>query len=511
MRDSPPTHHQPPSFKRRRPRLSISLLAAVARAWARRPAGPSAVALLAAALVGVAATGCKVDRAEFNRRVFSCNTAATAPACGTDDDGRPMACFAATQIGAPNDFCARMCPVDPAKAEGLCLDSNVELRSCRPSDDVTIGDGAACNQPGLACLRTDLIEDEGVCTTLNPCGENADCRDPVRSVCATSFLHSTIYPQAAATLNLDHLFCLQTGCKARGTSCPPGESCLQDVIPAESHPPDICVPNCDSADRCPPNFLCYRKVSSDAAPNVCIPGLLGFTCSSSIDCMIGQCNDTGFGYSVCTLPCNMDADCKIFDGEQGRFLCVKNPAAPATPGWCQTPDAYRGSICNTNADCARRNGEDVCTRFKPTDEQGVCLAPCTADGKCSGRGGINHTCLPVPADINPAPAVCFPGYFGYPCGNDSNCTGDLSCSPAGAALPSICTIGCQSDADCGKPSPTGDKGNRWVNGDGFCGAVDLGLPICLPNGSLPAGTPCHTSAACESQKCTNGACGEASK
>jgi len=466
--------------------------------------------LLVALVTGVVAVGCKVDRAAFDKRVFSCDTAATDPQCGTDDHGQPMGCFAARQLGAPNDFCARMCPADPGTAEGLCLDSNIELRSCRPSDDVAVA-GSACDQSGLACLRTDLLEDQGVCTTLHPCTKSTDCRDPVRSVCATQFLESSIYPQGGPSLQLNQLYCLETGCKANGTSCPPGESCLQDVIPGDAHPPDICVPNCDSLDRCPPNFLCYRKISTKAAPSVCIPGLLGFTCSSATDCMVGKCVDNGINYSVCTIDCDTQADCERFDGEQGKFVCVKNGASPSLPGLCETPNSFRGAICNTTEDCMGRNMDEVCTRFDPAAKTGVCLLPCGEQGKCPARGGINHTCLPVPGAGNPP--VCFPGYFHYPCAGDGNCVGDLACKPASPTT-SICTIGCATDADCGKvtvdPATGISTGNRWVAGDGFCG-YDLGTPICLPNASLPSGLPCHNDAACKSGKCVNKVCAEAAK
>lgn len=444
--------------------------------------------------------GCRVDPAKLDHRVFSCDTAAPDPACGTDATGRPMGCFAARQIGA-TDFCAKTCDVPFAPLEGaVCLASEIQLRSCSPSSP----DGSACDQEGLACYRTDLLSDEGVCTTLSPCSHDEECRDPVRSVCATSFLSQTIYP-AAADLELDHLFCLQTGCKSRGTSCSPGETCLQEVIPPDAHPPDICVPNCDSNLRCPPNFLCYKKVSTSIAPNVCIPGLLGFTCEDSIDCMLGSCVDTGIGYRVCTTACDSDADCSRFDGEQGKFVCVKNNAAPNQPGFCQTPDAYRGSICNTTADCLPRNPDEICNRFNPTDEQGTCLLPCSAEGKCPQRGGIGHTCLP--SGVAGAPPVCFPGYFGYPCTADSNCVGDLTCNPTFPMAPSICTAPCAVDADCGPPSAT--SGDRWVAGGGWCGAA-LGVPVCLPNNSLPDGSPCPSNVACSSGKCLSNMCAPSS-
>lgn len=257
-----------------------------------------------ASLVGMAvlaAFGCRVDQAKFDNRVFTCDIAGSDPGCGTDDNGKDMACFAARQIGAI-DFCAKSCkaatatPIDGA----VCLGSDIELASCQPDDDSGCG-------PGFSCYRTDLLSNEGVCTTMKPCGVDSDCKDPVRSVCAATFLAS-VYAQAD-NLKRNHLYCLQTGCKASGTFCSPGETCLQDVIPANSNPPDICVPNCDSKMQCPPNFLCYRKVSTSITPNVCIPGLLGFTCDSTIDCMLGECTANGIGYKVCTASCDSEADC----------------------------------------------------------------------------------------------------------------------------------------------------------------------------------------------------------
>ena len=49
-------------------------------------------ALLALAL------GCSVDDAAFEARVFECDTAARDPRCGSDTNGQPMTCFAASQL-----------------------------------------------------------------------------------------------------------------------------------------------------------------------------------------------------------------------------------------------------------------------------------------------------------------------------------------------------------------------------------------------------------------------------
>lgn len=450
---------------------------------------PSLPALLTLFLL-LAPAGCRVDRDEFDARVFSCNTAAPDPACGADGTGRAMACFGGRQLGA-SDFCANTCDVPLSSDDhSLCLSYNVALRTCQPSVDAA--GGKACEQQGLACFRTDLQADEGVCTTMSPCDRNEACLDPVRSVCASTFLANSIYPTARQNLQLDHLFCLQTGCKARGTACSPGETCLQEVISAAANPPDICVPNCDSHDRCPPNFLCYSTASTSASPNVCIPGLLGFACENNIDCLIGTCEHKATGYGICTATCNTQGDCTQFDGPQGNFICVKNPAAPLGIGYCETPNAYRGTICDTTADCISWNPGDVCAHLVPGGGQGVCLPPCSADGKCNPRGGFNTTCVPSPE----AP-VCYPGYFGYPCGADNNCIDNLTCHPTFPGQPSACTVSCSADADC--------TANRWIGGEGWC-ASDLDNPICLPAHVLPDQSPCPTNLACASGKCTKGTC-----
>jgi hypothetical protein len=235
-------------------------------------------------------------------------------------------------------------------------------------------------------------------------------------------------------------------------------------------------------------------VSTSIVPNVCIPGLLGFTCDSEIDCMLGKCIDTGIGYKVCTTTCDSQTDCAQFDGEQGKFICIKNQANPTAPGYCQTPDAYRGSLCNKTDECLPRNDKEVCSRFDPKSAQGTCLLPCSAEQKCEPRGGINHTC--VPSVVQGAPsAVCFPGYFGLPCTSDGNCIGDneLSCHPTVPDAPSICTQTCKVTAEC--------AGNRWIGGEGWCHPQ---LGICLSK--LDDAAACAGDDACKSGKCSGNKC-----
>jgi hypothetical protein len=161
--------------------------------------------------------------------------------------------------------------------------------------------------------------------------------------------------------------------------------------------------------------------------------------------------------------------------------------------------AYRGSICNVTADCIPRNKDEVCMRVAPTDAQGVCLLPCGEGAKCTQRGGINHTCVPFVDEVGAPAAACFPGYLGYPCAEDGNCVGDLSCRPSGLGDFKVCSIACAGDPDCAQHSPSGG-GSRWAADDtNWCG-VSIGNPICLP--ALPDHSPCpFNNRACASGKC----------
>ena len=466
--------------------------------------GIAGVLTLGAALAATWSAGCKVDDDEFQSRVFRCDTSAADPlSCGTDANGEAMECFAARQIGA-SDFCAQTCR-DPAPLpdQGMvCVQGHAKLKACNPRDDMdkTAHPNGACDRAELGCLRTDVVPaatgaDEGVCLTMHTCNADRDCGDPVRSTCAATFFKQLYAGADENSLHADNLYCLQEGCDANHASCSPGETCLRTVIPPDANPPDICVPNCDSQGRCPPNHFCLREISGPANPAVCIPGLLGFVCRTDIDCLAGKCvEDGGTGPAqndsllLCTTECHNDAECAKFDGPQGTFLC--NQPNPNLPGHCATPLAYRGASCDTDADCVRDAGSR-CARVTIADVQGVCLHPCGDDLSCLSRGGINHTCVPLLGEGGTLP-VCFPGNFGFPCFDNKNCTGDLSCRGASNdpanRQPGICTTLCADDTDCAK--------DRWV-GRGWCGIPDL--PFCLP--PLPAGESCASNAMCASGIC----------
>src|SRR6187399_2247830 len=106
---------------------------------------PSRAPMLALAAL---ALGCSVDEDAFQARVFTCDTAARDPLCGTDRDGQPMTCFAASQLDGA-DFCAPSCgEVMTFEAESaVCVQGGAKLASCHPDDDTT--PNGPCGRPDL--------------------------------------------------------------------------------------------------------------------------------------------------------------------------------------------------------------------------------------------------------------------------------------------------------------------------------------------------------------------------
>src|SRR5207244_493230 len=127
--------------------------------------------------------------------------------------------------------------------------------------------------------------------------------------------------------------------------------------------------------------------------------------------------------------------CARFDGQQGRFVCNENHQ-------CMSPNAFRGSPCNTQSDCPVGL---ACAFLTADSTQGNCLPPCAADGTCAARGGVPHTCL---GRSDRSPGVCYPGYFGMPCGSDAACVGGLTCRAVAPGAPRVCTNLCADDSDC---------------------------------------------------------------
>jgi len=442
-------------------------------------------------MVTLLSVACRPSPETFYSKIYTCDKTLAGRQCGTNEDGQPMTCFHAAQVGA-QDYCTDSCDgrvAASSTSEATCLESTALLRKCRPSEDRDPASHprGSCGRSELRCYRTDLLSDEGLCTTFATCSADSDCSDPARTTCASTILHS-FYPKAQTRLQVDNLYCVQTGCEFNGSACPAGEVCLPSVLPPSAKPFDACVPKCDSNLNCPPNFFCLRKVSGPANPAVCLAGFLGFRCSTDNDCMLGKCVDTGQGFNVCSVPCDTDADCAPYDGPRGAMQCLV--LRPDQPKQCLSAESLAGSYCKKDSDCLDR--QQICTYFSPfhtVSEFGTCLLPCDAEKRCPVRAGVPHTCFDFPPLERP---VCYPGMFGMPCRRDDACVAGLSCklsrTDQGNPVP-ICTAACSSPADC-----TRDK-LRFTS-DGWCDG-DTGVCV-LPR---PGDAKCTEHFQCASNVC----------
>lgn len=423
------------------------------------------------------ALACSVDKDVLYDRSYLCDPGQGRNSCGTDREGQDMVCYGGYQLGSAN-FCAQRCNASAFAADdrNICTSSGALLARCRPDDPVT----SSCPIPDQSCLRTDALGNDGVCAVISTCSSDVDCPDGARASCLGTLLR-TFYGEAPG-LRQDHLSCLEIGCAAYASACPVGEVCLPKIIPPSSNPPDICVPKCDSQGNCPPNYFCYRKVSGPAAPNVCIPGILGFRCSNDLDCLTGKCVGQE-GWSMCTVPCVTNADCLPFSHARGPFVCVD--ALGSGQRYCMNPVSFTGAPCSGNVDCA---AEEVCTAFDPLPSAEPsppsCHRACTSTADCPAVGGIAESC------VN---GSCHPGRFGVPCEGDAGCVSDLRCLDAGpnamaSLLSPTCGYTCATDADCTAAA------HILIEADGRCEDGVCRRP-------RQAGAPCDTDAQCWSRSC----------
>jgi hypothetical protein len=187
------------------------------------------------------------------------------------------------------------------------------------------------------------------------------------------------------------------------------------------------------------------------------------------------------------VDCTGDADCRRFDGPQGRFVCLG--------GRCVTPEAYRGSACNVDTDCSRDAGT-ICAYThipNPSDptDQGTCLRPCDDPyGPCTPRGGFAHACVPfIDRDGGD---TGLPSYFGFPSYGQQLCR-RLICrgidTTTDPPTPGI-TTPCTTDSDC--------NANRWTAGEEAAPEPSAAPssprqrpapPTPVPVEALPAGPP----------------------
>ena len=426
-------------------------------------------------------TRCRVNDT-LDDQLWRCDVNAPENQCG-EKDGKPMTCW--------QGYCMPSCDPDVEPGDGqLCLNVRVLLQTCTPSNDDCPGD--------LNCYRTDLLFDEGICVPFKVCDTDEDCEGFEQDTCASSVLAEFAGGGEAGAgssgPSFDHLHCLQDECFDGQTDCGEGNRCLPKSYPGDNYP-DICVPRCDSSERCPPNYACAKNSLSEGADKVCIPGVPGVRCTSDQDCALGSCLDTGAGFSVCSFTCENDEGCELFTSPPFFFRCLA--PAPEAQKICVNSAVFQGFQCQSADDCPPET--PLCTPYSPSvPDQGhsECRAECDEDGRCQPRGGLPHVCLAE------GEGGCYPGSYGIPCNEDIECMTPYTCREVEPSerdfrvTPKICTLPCTTQSDC-QPDPLNPKRLDRPS-VGWCDGESCRLP------GLP-GKPCeedhHCYVRCEEGRC----------
>lgn len=438
--------------------------------------------------------------------------------CAASTAGKQMTCFQATSL-AGSDFCTEACDLRQPPADRIqyeCVPSGASgalLRRCHPSSSST--PQADC-PPGLDCYRTSLLDDTGLCIQMPVCATDTDCPRPPHNVCAATIVKSL--SSAASLLRLDHLNCVQTGCSALQSMCASAEGCLGTQY---SSPVDMCAPVCDSKKQCPPNFSCVGATSGAGSPDLCVPGLPGERCNGD-RCVLGSCEDTGAGFSVCTLQCASDNQCQALS-KVDFFACVDAPMSnvslPQDGGHrhCVDTTVFDGANCATTDQCNTARNE-FCAHvdvYAMDSMRGECRVPCNRDGTCDPQGGLPHGCL---VSVSGKEGGCYPGVLGIPCTRDAECVKPLTCNDVSpednpdASGSRICTMPCppQSAAHWDLDAEASDAPEASTLEAGGDADVDSACAV-LPTkaycgggfcrvGRLP-GKPCGRPAQCSSRLC----------
>ena len=335
--------------------------------------------------------GCKVDKEAFHHRLYSCNPNAANPACGTDIDDQPMACVPAYQLGGRN-FCATGCdavtepaetadrghlpvlgpaqrrgrvgraaaPLQPRRRPGSCNHAGADLPAHRPDRRRGRVHDRQLLRRRQRLPRSGALEVHG----------RAAARDLRRQERAEGRPH--LLPAGRL--------------QGPGTACSPGETCLRDVIPRTSYPPDICVPNCDANGNCPPNYFCYPELYSKASPAVCMPGLLGLRCRTRLDCLFGDCVETAAPLQGLLGRLHQRRRLREVRQHPGDVLLQR------ARRYCAGARAFRGSQCFTQ-DGLPLPGRDLRAAHHRQPATGSACRPARRR-HLPAYGGVPHACRP---------------------------------------------------------------------------------------------------------------------
>jgi hypothetical protein len=414
-----------------------------------------------------------------------------ANACPTTSEGKPMICVTSSSLGG-DDFCTEECdpeqrPLDPDNFRCLASGSSgALLRRCHPNQSDA---GAAGCPGGLNCFRTSLLSDDGVCMAMPVCESDRDCKGMTRTTCAATVLRGSS-SSLTSILPLNHLNRLINQCAELHRPCGSSEGCLGTQYSISVA--DICVPNCDAHLHCPPNFSCAFVVSGDGAQRLCLPGVPGSRCEGD-NCIFGECEDTGAGFSTCTRPCNADVDCSYLSTDGDPFVCVEGPEGRH----CVTPRPFNGANCQSTDDC-RVDAGQFCSREAQlgfSTGHGECRLPCKGDGTCDTQGGLAFSCLSINGG-------CLPGVLGMPCTLPSECVSGLSCQdvppePDVTSNARICTASCAIDGGTDAEGDVLCSDTHSIRQRGYCSEGVCRSP-------RVAGEPCNRASQCASLLCASG-------
>jgi sulfatase modifying factor 1 len=452
-------------------------LAACCGLWACSPAEVPAKADAAADAPGDAAadvpTGTDAADAAPDQAVDTPDTVADAP----DADPCP-ACLAQP---------APACQAWTCVAGACALAALAEGSTCTDADACTVGDACAAGacMPGTATA----CQDDG-----NPC-TTATC-DPATGACSEAPVASAVACEDGNPLTQG-----DTCCPAGATACKPGK-CKPGKAIGEclGIDPGECEALKGNGNAC--DGILYCRVDTHTCelepggPIACDP-------SEDGDCLHAVC-DPSSGKCV-QKAWHEGQACEVSGSACAQSSCQK--------GQCVVDTVL--CACASNADCAGKNGADVCEGSWYCDKsvagQWQCkLNPATvvqcphgADDACLHNACDPKTGLCVQAPVERIDCTAKSGFCkllpagtktaASPCDDGNSCTSadlcqDGECVGGGSNL---CT--CKSDGDCAAK----DDGD-WCNGKLYC---DKASGTCLLNPATVVTCPGVQDTACHHNTC----------